>query len=50
VTPKPSVRVTDAYANTIAGANVIFTIQGGGGTVVGGSVTSDASGVATVGS
>lgn len=49
VTPKPSVRVTDAYANVIAGASVVFTVQSGGGTVAGGSVSSDANGVATVG-
>jgi hypothetical protein len=49
VTPKPSVRVTDAYANVIAGVNVVFTIQSGAGAVTGGSVTSDANGLATVG-
>jgi len=49
VTPKPSVRVTDAYGNAISGASVAFSVQSGGGSAVGGSVTSDANGIASVG-
>lgn len=50
VTPRPSVKVTDAYANVVAGAAVVFSIQSGGGTITDRVATSDASGIATVGS
>ncbi len=46
----PSVLVSDASGNPLAGAPVTFTVTSGGGTVTGGSATSGASGFATVGS
>jgi len=50
VTELPSVLVSDASGHPLAGTPVTFTVTGGGGTVTGGSATSDASGIATVGS
>jgi hypothetical protein len=50
VSPSPSVRVVDADVNPVAGVSVTFTIASGSGTVVGASATSDANGIATVGS
>ena len=50
VTELPSVRVSDASGRPSAGAPVTFTVTSGGGTVTGGSATTDASGIATVGS
>ena len=50
VTELPSVLVSDASGRPLAGAPVTFTVTGGGGTVTGGSATTDASGIATVGS
>jgi hypothetical protein len=50
VTPPPAVLVVDSYGNPVAGSAVTFTVTQGGGSVTGGSATSDASGVATVGS
>ncbi len=46
----PSVRVTDAFNNLVAGAPVSFTALSGGGRVTGGLVTTNAQGIATVGS
>jgi hypothetical protein len=50
VNPPPSVKVTDAFGNPVVGATVTFTVTGGGGSVTGGTQTTDANGVATVGS
>lgn len=53
VTPAPSVRVTDKYGNPVQGAVVTFTPEpngGNGGSVMGSPQTTDANGVATVGS
>jgi adhesin/invasin len=50
VTPRPSVRVLDANGNVVAGARVEFTVQAGNGSITGASQTTDAAGVATVGS
>jgi hypothetical protein len=50
VTELPSVLVSDASGNPLAGIPVTFTVTSGGGTVTGGGATSDASGLATVGS
>lgn len=50
VTELPSVLVSDASGRPLAGAPVTFTITSGGGTETGGSATTDASGIATVGS
>jgi hypothetical protein len=49
VTELPSVLVSDASGRPLAGVPVTFTVTSGGGTVTGGSATSDASGLATVG-
>jgi hypothetical protein len=46
----PAVLVTDADANPVPGVTVTFAAASGGGSVVGGSAMSDASGIATVGS
>lgn len=50
VATKPSVKVTDANGNFIAGHAVTFSPASGSGTVTGGSAITDATGVATVGS
>lgn len=46
----PAVRVTDEDGQAMAGVAVTFAVTGGGGTVTGGAATTNASGVATVGS
>ncbi|HEU4641454.1 MAG TPA: filamin/ABP280 repeat domain-containing protein [Gemmatimonadaceae bacterium] len=46
----PSVRVTDAFGNNVPGVTVTFAVQSGGGSVTGATPTTDANGVATVGS
>ncbi|HEX3805677.1 MAG TPA: Ig-like domain-containing protein [Gaiellaceae bacterium] len=46
----PSVLVTDAYGNPVAGVAVTFAVASGGGSATGASATTDATGVATVGS
>jgi hypothetical protein len=45
----PSVRVTDAHGNVTPGTTVTFSIASGGGQIAGGTVTTDANGVATGG-
>jgi hypothetical protein len=50
VTELPSVVVRDQGGQPVAGARVTFAVETGGGTVTGGSATTDASGIATVGS
>lgn len=49
VSPSPSVIVSDENGNPSAGATVTFNVTAGGGTITGGSVTTDASGIAAVG-
>lgn len=49
VATPPSVKVTDANGNFVAGFAVTFSAPSGSGTVIGASVVTDASGVATVG-
>ncbi|MGD8700174.1 MAG: Ig-like domain-containing protein, partial [Gemmatimonadales bacterium] len=44
----PSVRVTDTYANPVAGVTVTFGVTGGGGSVSDATPVSDDSGIATV--
>ena len=44
----PSVRAVDAQGAAVAGAVVTFTVSAGGGVVVGGTATTDASGIASV--
>jgi adhesin/invasin len=46
----PAVRVTDAAGDPVAGFGVTFVVTAGGGTVSGASQTTDANGVARVGS
>jgi uncharacterized protein YjdB len=46
----PAVLITDAGDNPIAGVAVTFAITAGGGTVTGASATTNAQGIATVGS
>ena len=46
----PAVLVTDAFDNPVAGVEVAFAVGDGGGSLTGAVATSDASGVATVGS
>jgi hypothetical protein len=46
----PSVVVSDENGNPIGGVHVTFSVTAGGGSVTGANVTSNASGVATVGS
>jgi adhesin/invasin len=48
VTTAPSVVVRDARGNGVAGVAVTFTVGSGGGTVVGGTATTNASGIAAV--
>lgn len=50
VANRPSVRVLDQAGNVVAGARVQFSVLDGGGTITGGTQTTDATGVATVGS
>jgi adhesin/invasin len=50
VANKPAVVVTDGYGNPVAGVSVTFAVESGGGSITGGSATTDASGRATVGS
>ena len=49
VAVRPSVKVVDQYGNPIAGLTVTFAVASGGGTVAGGTATTGADGVATVG-
>lgn len=50
VTERPSVIVRDADGNAMSGVTVTFTVTAGGGTVTGGTQTTNSAGVATVGS
>ena len=50
VADPPSVRLVDAFGNLVVGATVSFAVVSGGGSVTGASPTTDASGVARVGS
>ena len=46
----PSVIVKDANGNPVSGTSVTFAVASGGGAITGASATTDASGIATVGS
>jgi adhesin/invasin len=50
VATPPSVLVTDTYGNPVQGVTVAFTVASGGGSLTGAAPTTNASGVATVGS
>ncbi len=45
----PAVRVTDQFGNAVENVSVAFTVTGGGGSVAGGTATTNAGGVATAG-
>ena len=47
---RPAVKIADQFGNPVPNATVTFAIASGGGQVGGGSATTDATGVATVGS
>jgi hypothetical protein len=49
VSPPPSVLVLDQAGSPFVGAPVVFSVLSGGGTITGESITTDASGIATVG-
>jgi adhesin/invasin len=46
----PSVIVTDAFGNPVSGTSVTFAVGLGGGSIIGAGATTDANGIATVGS
>jgi hypothetical protein len=46
----PTVTVRDGSGNPLPGANVAFVVTSGGGSVTGGTTTTNAAGIATVGS
>ena len=50
VSVPPSVTVRESAGNPVAGATVTFAVSGGLGSITGGTATTNASGVATVGS
>jgi adhesin/invasin len=50
VTTPPSVKVTDGSGNPVANVAVTFAVGSGGGSITGGSQTTNAEGIATVGS
>ncbi|HEU0012322.1 MAG TPA: dockerin type I domain-containing protein [Longimicrobium sp.] len=50
VATAPAVLVTDGFGNPVSGVAVTFAVASGGGSVTGGSATTNASGIATVGS
>jgi hypothetical protein len=45
----PAVFVSDQYANPVPGVSVAFAVTAGGGSITGGVTTTNASGIATVG-
>ena len=49
VATAPSVLVSDGHGNPVAGVSVTFAVASGGGSLTGGSATTDASGIATAG-
>ena len=50
VTTAPAVLVRDRFNNPVSGTSVFFSVSAGGGSVAGAGATTNASGVATVGS
>lgn len=50
VSPLPSVVVIDSYNNPVSGVDVTFAVAQGGGTITGADVTTDANGMARLGS
>jgi hypothetical protein len=47
---RPAVKVTDIDGIGVPGVQVLFSVTGGGGSLTGGTITTNATGVATVGS
>lgn len=47
---RPAVRVADAFDNAVAGVSVSFAVTSGGGNITGATQSTDADGIATVGS
>ena len=45
----PTVKVTDASSNPLSGVAVTFAVASGGGSIIGGNATTNASGLASVG-
>ncbi|HWA14949.1 MAG TPA: leishmanolysin-related zinc metalloendopeptidase, partial [Gemmatimonadales bacterium] len=50
VAVRPAVKVTDADGIGVPGVQVVFQVTGGGGALTGGTIVTNATGVATVGS
>lgn len=50
VATPPAVKVTDAFSNPVPGFAITFAVASGGGAIAGASATTNASGIATVGS
>jgi hypothetical protein len=50
VTPPPAVLVIDSYSNVVPGTIVTFAVSAGGGAITGATATTNASGIAQVGS
>jgi hypothetical protein len=50
IVTRPAVKVTDANGNGVPGVSVTFAVASGGGSISGATQTTNASGVATVGS
>jgi hypothetical protein len=50
IAPDPAVRVEDSFGNGVPGVPVTFAVTGGGGSVTSATTTTNASGIATVGS
>jgi hypothetical protein len=50
VTVSPRVKVTDSFGNAKSGVGVTFAVASGGGGITGATQTTDASGLATIGS
>jgi hypothetical protein len=50
VTVAPAVRVSDSFGNPLSGLTVTFAVTAGGGSITGATQTTNASGLATVGS
>ncbi len=46
----PAVKILDGFANPVSGIEVAFSVTAGGGTITGSPATSDADGIATLGS
>ncbi|MGQ0703638.1 MAG: leishmanolysin-related zinc metalloendopeptidase [Gemmatimonadales bacterium] len=46
----PAVLLRDTYGNPVPGVGVLFTVTGGGGSLTGAAATTDANGIAAVGS